>query len=467
MNRHITPSAPRRWLFVLLALPRFWVRAEAAITTSSPAPSVTPSPGASLSTRGAGGGGDAGGEAVQSSSSSGASWSASILDQASKNRDPYVAASPLSVAAVCRDGIALVSLHYNIDQERLTSHVADRDEAGSKSSLDLISADSESVEHNESEERLSSLAKFCDLPLSSRGPFRIEPIYENQNGPTSPPPMALLTAGWRTDGMVLADAARELIMEEVRLYCLPSLATVEDDRYVQSDEVGRRGNESGHDQEKRLLLNEKQSRIVVKDDDALGSTMMRQQHSYHGRRIAEGLSYYLAKCTFSEGVRTLSCVGLLACGGRRQHINGESRNIGGSLYLVDSTGTYRVRAHAIGNGSDVLHKSLVFVDFETLDCLDGLRTLLRIIAEEGGLVSPTRLLGDELLNETLGSTGNSGDDSNTGSSVMAKPAFVGSEVQNPSRKWIVPSNTAVELAVLRSGTNKMRRIRLPSLVDNI
>ncbi len=35
------------------------------------------------------------------------------------------------------------------------------------------------------------------------------------------PPMSLLTAGWRTDGMTLVDAARSLIADEVRLFCPP------------------------------------------------------------------------------------------------------------------------------------------------------------------------------------------------------------------------------------------------------
>ena len=37
------------------------------------------------------------------------------LDYQRSHRDPFVNASPLSVAAVCRDGVALVSLHYDID----------------------------------------------------------------------------------------------------------------------------------------------------------------------------------------------------------------------------------------------------------------------------------------------------------------------------------------------------------------
>ena len=56
------------------------------------------------------------------------------------------------MAAVCNDGIALVSLHYNADHEE------EEDEGQSTSEIANI---------------------FRDLPLSTRGPLRIEPIYEN------------------------------------------------------------------------------------------------------------------------------------------------------------------------------------------------------------------------------------------------------------------------------------------------
>jgi len=298
----------------------------------------------------------------------GADWTSDILDRSSKNQDAYVSASPLSVAAVCGDGIALVSLHFGLD-----------------------SKDSDDNAQNSS----SLLGVFNDLPLSSRGPLRIEPIYDNgvsTNSMTStcslrsPPSLALLTAGWRTDGMALSDAARELMMEETSLYCLPLSVTMG---------------------------------TSTESDDARSSG----QISQYGRRIADGLSYYMAKCAFAEGVRSLSTIGLLAC----------NNYAGGCLYLVDATGSYSVRAHAIGNGASTIHKRLVFVDFESMSCLDGLRMLLRIIAEEGGTLSTENFSSDA-------------DNQN-----------------NPIGAWTIPRNSGVELAILRNGEQRMRRIRLLSL----
>ncbi|KAL7433808.1 hypothetical protein ACHAXM_003747 [Skeletonema potamos] len=302
----------------------------------------------------------------------GEDWTSIILDRSSKNQDTYVSASPLSVAAVCSDGIALVSLHFGLE----------------------LKNDDESQRPSQKEgEELCGV--FHDLPLSSRGPLRIEPIFDNgvsTNSMTStcplrsPPSMALLTAGWRTDGMALSDAARELMMEEISLYCLPLSVTMG----------------------------------ACTNGDA---AMSNAQPSHYGRRIADGLSYYMAKCSFSEGVRSLATIGLLAC-----------NNFGGGrLYLVDATGSYSVRAHAIGNGASKIHKRLVFVNFEAMTCLEGIRMLLRIIAEEGGMLSSEKV-----------------------------SSHVGENIKRVGA-WTIPHNPGVELAILRSDEQRMRRIRLSSL----
>ena len=296
-------------------------------------------------------------------------WVSKVLERSSKYQDAYVSASPLSVAAVCSDGIALISLHFGLE--------------------------------------ISSDDGFHDLPISSRGPLRIEPIHDN--GATtansimtsscslrSPPAMALITAGWRTDGMALSDAARELMMEETSLYCLPLSVTM--------------GTTSSDDEGHAAISNDHQS--------------------YYGRRIADGLSYYMTKCAFSEGVRSLSTIGLLAC---------NSPGRGSCLYLVDATGSYRVRAHAIGNGASTIHKRLVSVDFEDISCVDGLRKLLQIVAEEAGISlsvkpKPVKNVSSSTMDE----------DDNTGT-------------------WSIPRNAAVELAVLRNSEQRMRRLRLSSL----
>lgn len=314
--------------------------------------------------------------AITSADDEGADLTSIILDRSSKNQDAYVSASPLSVAAVCGDGVALISLHFGLD---LKDGV---DDTTQKSRL--------------KEESNELFEAFHDLPLSSRGPLRIEPIHDNGATTNSmmstcslrtPPSLALLTAGWRTDGMALSDAARELMVEETSLYCLPLSVTMG---------------------------------TSVDNGD---STISNGQISHYGRRIAGGLSYYMAKCAFSEGVRSLSTIGLLAC----------NNSSGGCLYLIDATGSYSVRAHAIGNGASAIHKRLVFIDFEAMTCLDGLRTLLQIIAEEGGLLS----VGDQ---------------------------------NKPISAWTIPRNPGVELAILRSNEQRMRRIRLSSLfatADNL
>lgn len=308
-------------------------------------------------------------------------WKSKVLERSSKHQDAYVSASPLSVAAVCSDGIALISLHFGLE----------------------LSSDDGSQREGFNERGVDGTL-FHDLPISSRGPLRIEPIHDN--GATtansmmtsscsfrSPPAMALITAGWRTDGMALADAARELMMEETSLYCLPLSVT-----------MGTTSSDEGH------------------------AATANDQQSYYGRRIADGLSYYMTKCAFSEGVRSLSTIGLLAC---------NSPGRGSCLYLVDATGSYRVRAHAIGNGASTIHKRLVSVNFEDISCVDGLRTLLQIVAEEAGLSLSVK---PEPIKNVSPSTMD--EDDGTG-------------------MWSIPRNPAVELAVLSE--QRMRRFRLSSL----
>jgi len=425
-------------------------------------------------------------------------YSNTILQQTTSTQDAYVKASPLSVAAVCNDGIVMISLHYNVDEEEdveLASSAANNEEEDStelasekaQEILDIMSNDDtaytalvekKSIDHIQQQKQVANKV-FRDLPLSTRGPLRIEPIYErstSSSGSGEPPPMALLTAGWRTDGITLCDAARELISEEVRLYCLPTLVGISNDEEKDMSII-----ESGQDGK---LIKNKHSNlgVVVKKDAILDNNMTQEHHqqeqssnSYYGRRIAEGLSYYLSKCSFSEGIRSLSTIGLLACGTATVTKEGSRGSSSGSLYLVDATGIHSVRAHAIGNGSNNIHKRIVYVDFNTMDCHEGLRVLLRLIAEEGGLVSKADSLSPEDSKENA-QEGKLLQDVKT-SSIMAKPAFltkrksqkkdekevVDQTASQPSSSWAIPSNTAVELGVIQSGDGRMRRIRLSSL----
>jgi ribonuclease HI len=170
-------------------------------------------------------------------------------DYQRRHRDPFVNASPLSVAAVCRDGVALVSLHYDIDLPEKKKVDESREKNNELEAVSVIKAleettamevtDSQTNNDNNINIRQSSLAissYFRDLPPSTRGPLRIESIHDNKLRDNRAPSMALLTAGWRTDGIVLADAARTLMADEVRndaikitiqtLYCLISGSSV-------------------------------------------------------------------------------------------------------------------------------------------------------------------------------------------------------------------------------------------------
>ena len=209
-----------------------------------------------------------------------------------RDRDPFVVASPPSVAAVCRDGVAMVSLHYDVDLpegegEEEEEEEADDDDVGDgggddeavemssatdsggegggravASSLTLTTTTADVASRTDDDDddgsgissfsSSSSPNHFRDLPSSSRGPLRIESVHDNYHHRRGAPPMSLLTAGWRTDGMALADAARALAADEVRLFCPPSSMSL----------------------------------------SSSSSVAM-------GRRIARGLSYYLAKCASS------------------------------------------------------------------------------------------------------------------------------------------------------------------------
>ncbi len=100
----------------------------------------------------------------------------------------YVQSSPPCLAAVCKNGIALLALHStNIQEER---HIMKRDNDDSKIEEDKF--------------------MFPDLPSGSRCPLRIERL----DGRGS----VLLTCGWRADGMILADIGRDLCRDEVMRY---------------------------------------------------------------------------------------------------------------------------------------------------------------------------------------------------------------------------------------------------------
>jgi hypothetical protein len=378
--------------------------------------------------------------------------------QVQKNQDPYVKASPLSVAAVCSDGIALVALHYGVDddyvedngpEEKLKIANNSEEALGSNQvgdgSIVKIDGNADPRPHLESSKG-TWISIFRDLPMLTRGPLRIEQVYNHgtqfshqMKGITKPlpPPMAILTAGWRTDGMTLASAARDLITDERMLYCLPHLAMSDErctDVSISSDNDSKLITENTAGKERGTI-----------------SSPMRTIQPYYGRRIAEGLSYYLAKCVCSESARSLSTVGLLAVGSN--NVNGV-----GSIYLIDATGSYRVRAHAIGAGAVVLNRRIGCVDFGGLNCREGLKVLLRLIAEEGGLTV------DDFASEDNKAISKS--EANSEDGVANDDINVASKYKNSvPRLWNLSKNTAVELATIGNSEGVINRVRISALIS--
>ncbi|KAL3815659.1 hypothetical protein ACHAXA_006934 [Cyclostephanos tholiformis] len=390
-----------------------------------------------------------------------------------RDRDPFVVASPPSVAAVCRDGIAMVSFHYDVDrpegdeidneEEGKEVGCGDADGGDAATTVTISSIAAAVCDDGGGSSEAASLStataavamdiarRFRDLPSSTRGPLRIESIHDDPIRHSRVPPMSLLTAGWRTDGMALSDAARALVSDEVRLFCPPS------------------------------------SMSSSSSSPSSSSAMAM------GKRIALGLSYYLTRCASSAagggGVRSLSCVGLLACGGGGGGGGGVVGGEGGTLHLIDALGAYRVRAHAIGSGMDALNRRMAYVDFGSMDCECGLRAILRIVAEveEGGGVGGRGVGGgsrgggdeDDNKNDESAMMGggltvavNPGDDEDGYEQrqlLRIRERRPTSGTVDPSRQKrklsmaLTRQDVVVELAVLRTGEGRMRRVRLSSL----
>lgn len=123
--------------------------------------------------------------------------------------------------------------------------------------------------------------------------------------------------------------------------------------------------------------------------------------------LADDVSLWMAQCAASDGVRALAVVGLLA-------------SSAGHLHLVDATGAYRVRAHAVGRGAKVANRRLRELQFSDMTADEGMKRLLELLLKEGD------------------------DDSDHDWPRLAK-------------------NTRVELAVVDTETKCLQRIRQPFL----
>jgi 20S proteasome alpha/beta subunit len=101
----------------------------------------------------------------------------------------------------------------------------------------------------------------------------------------------------------------------------------------------------------------------------------------NGRVLAYEASFYMSQCATLDTSRALSCVGLLAsCSSSSGSI---CRGDGGSLWLVDATGAYRVRAHAVGNGAKTINQRLTKVDMSSMSCEECREQLLKLLTTEG------------------------------------------------------------------------------------
>ena len=122
----------------------------------------------------------------------------------------YVQSSPPCVAAVCKNGVALLALHSNIDPQLLPRVQNDNDNNNSNNNSDDNRNDSTDNNMGEREQEKEDDVLFPDLTLASRNPLRIERLDDKGS--------ALLTCGWRTDGMSLADVGRDLCRDELVRY---------------------------------------------------------------------------------------------------------------------------------------------------------------------------------------------------------------------------------------------------------
>lgn len=162
---------------------------------------------------------------------------------------------------------------------------------------------------------------------------------------------SLICAGWRTDGDTLAEKCRSIASEEL-------------DRFGEPN--------AGQD---------------------------------YGRYLAQEASFFLAQCASSDDSRALSCVGLLSVSGKTE----------GLLWLVDATGSYRVRAHAVGNGAKVINRRLRKVNFSSMTCQECVEELMKIMTA----------------------------------------------TSNDETEWNMPSNSRVEMALVESLLRRMKRVRQP------
>ena len=131
--------------------------------------------------------------------------------------DPFVAAAPLIVAAVCNDGIAIVATHAAFSSEPLILDDGVSRESNETTTMNTVA--------NNSNATSGSFPQ--DLPRSYRGPFRINCIDGFGT--------CLICAGWRADGEVMVNYCRAVASEELAIYGKPSFHNCEYGNFIASE----------------------------------------------------------------------------------------------------------------------------------------------------------------------------------------------------------------------------------------
>lgn len=229
-------------------------------------------------------------------------------DYPNNSPDSFVAESSISIAAICSDGVIMVTLH--------------------DTKSELLLHPRKIFSHRKQ--------MFQDLPESSRVSLRIEAIDSYGS--------AMVTSGWKTDCNMLAATVREF-------------ASMHNEKFNFQESCAK--NQSG---------------ISAQT---------------YGKLIAHLSAHWLATCSFSQKARGMHCVGLLGMSSH-DHI------CEGYLWLIDSTGAYPVRAHAIGIGARHINRRLMSINFKSLKHEDAIASILSILRDEAYIVENCDLLYVEI-----------------------------------------------------------------------
>lgn len=163
--------------------------------------------------------------------------------------------------------------------------------------------------------------RYRFLPASNRGPFRITRIDEIGSH--------MLCAGWRTDNDRLMDRGRKLSRKlEISSFDIASLYELK--------------------QVKQCFI--------------------------YGRSLAHSLGLYMSNCCFDDNTRALRTVAFLSI---PSPISRES-----FLWLIDASGAYQIRAHAVGTNSEYFNTKIQQMNFDKISVHEARNYILDIVEKE-------------------------------------------------------------------------------------